>query len=104
MLDVAKQLVTIASGFLVISVALLKVLLPNENGQLIAFWMIIGCWISIILSLACGFLAFGSVANTAHANSKYDIEAKWTKFFLQGQQILFALAFILFVWFVIENI
>ena len=57
MVEVAKLLITLSSGFLVLSVTLLKHLSSTPADPIKHFWLMIVCWISLVFSIACGVLS-----------------------------------------------
>lgn len=93
MLEMTKQLLTIASGFLVVSVALLKILWPQESGEIEYFWVVIIAWVCIVVSIASGLFVFGSVATSAHDRSEFNVDDGYTNLFLKIQQVAFFIAF-----------
>jgi hypothetical protein len=105
MVEVAKQLVTLSSGFIVVSVTLLKFIVPDVEHETVTieYWPIVITWILLILSIGTGLLALGAVARTAHDDKKYDVDDSNTKLFLQMQQVFFAAAFAFFVYFSSAN-
>ena len=96
MIGVAKLLVTLASGFIVLSVTLLGQL-SGETDPISHFWIIVVCWFTLIVSIGCGILSLGSIATSAHDHSKFDVDDRMTKWLLRVQQLSFVLSFILFV-------
>lgn len=96
MIGVAKLLVTLASGFIVLSVTLLGQL-SGEADPICHFWLIVVCWFTLIVSIGCGILSLGSIATSAHDHQKFDVDEPMTKWLLRVQQISFVLSFIFFV-------
>jgi phosphatidylglycerophosphatase A len=103
MIDAAKLLITLASGFLVLSVTLLKHLSSTPSDPIHHFWLMILCWIALIVSIACGVLSLGAVATSAHDHEKFDVDELMTKWLLRGQQVLFVCAFVFFVIYAVVN-
>lgn len=103
MVEVAKQLLTLASGFIVLSVSLLDLMIPDSGGTPKSFWLVILTWVALVLSILSGLLALGAVAATAHDKNTYDVDEPATTLFLRGQQVLFVAACAAFVWFAIVN-
>ena len=97
MIEVSRLLITLASGFLVLSVTLLKNLSSTPSDPIQHFWLMIICWSALIISIACGALSLGSIATSAHDEKKFDVDKPSTRWFLRGQQVLFVLSFIFFV-------
>jgi len=103
MIDVSRLLVTLASGFFVLSTTLINVLSDGANDPLNDFWSLITCWLCLIASIAAGILALGGIATSAHNDEEFDVDATVTKWMLRVQQVLFVLAFGFVSWFAIAN-
>lgn len=103
MAEVAKQLLTLASGFIVVSVALLDVMKPATGQTFAHFWLILLTWAFLVLSLLSGLFALGGIAATAHDKGTFDVDEPVTRFFQRSQQVLFVLSFVSFVLFAAAN-
>lgn len=103
MVEVTKQLLTLASGFIVLSVSLLDAMIPDSGGPAKSFGLVIVTWVSLVLSIMSGLLALGAIAATAQEEGAYNVDDAATKWLLRFQQILFVIAFTTFVCFAIAN-
>jgi hypothetical protein len=103
MIDVTKLLVTLASGFFVLSTTLINILSDGIEDPLKAFWSLSVAWLCLILSITTGILALGGIATSAHDHGIFDVDAIVTKWMLRSQQVLFILAFIFVAWFAYAN-
>jgi hypothetical protein len=103
MMDVAKLLITLASGFLVLSVSLLHYLSGGPSDPIRYFWLMLLCWFTLIVSIGCGILSLGAVATSAHDQQKFDVDETTTKWLLRGQQVCFVISFIFFVGYALVN-
>lgn len=99
MVEVAKQLITLASGFIVLSVSLLDVMVPDSSSGPKCFFLMMGAWVLLLFSILSGLLALGAVASTAQEKQLYNVDDPTTRSCLCAQQVLFVLAFVLFVIF-----
>lgn len=94
MIDATKTLITLASGFFVLSTTLVNLLSDGVNDPIKGFWLLITTWMLLIISIGSGILALGSIATSAHDDQKFDLDSPWTAWTLRGQQVTFLLAFI----------
>lgn len=112
MIDVSKLLITLASGFLVLTTSFLNYL-PKPTPSVTptaaashpvnAFWLLVASWFVLIVSIIFGVLGIGSIATTAQEQNCFNIDINRTNSYLQFQQILFILGFIIFVIFALLN-
>jgi hypothetical protein len=102
MVEVAKQLITLASGGLVLSLSLLG-LMTQKAVAVHSFWLIVVTWVSILLSVFSGLLGLGAIAAHAHVHNTFDVDETMTRSLLRAQQLAFIVAFGAFVWFGIVN-
>ena len=94
-LDLTKQQITLATGAIVFSGTLLKVLLePEEAAKLPSGWLFTS-WGLLALSLMFGLFASGRYV-TQLSESRYEIEDKLLVIFGRIQQVAFFLGIILF--------
>jgi hypothetical protein len=100
MIEVDKLLITLTSGFLVLSATIMNNLSGPED-PIKDFWIIVLCWISSIISILSGIIALGAIATTAHNNKAYDVDEFWTTWFLRFQQSFFD--YCLFYLFVLQQ-
>lgn len=104
MVEVAKQLITLASGFIVLSISFVGFVVSGKvTGGTNGFWLLIVTWIGLVLSISAGLLGLGAIAGTAHDQQTYNIDDPMTVQFLRAQQILFVAAFVLFICFAVNN-
>lgn len=103
MTEVAKQLITLASGAIVLSVSFLDLIKGDTARVPEYFSLVIASWITLLLSILSGLLALGALATSAHLHGRFDIDNPTARFCLGLQQVLFVAAFAVFVWFAIEN-
>ncbi len=100
MKEVAKLLITLASGFLIITVSFLQFIVDaNPKTSIEYFWLIVVTWALLVLSIMSGIIALGAIASTAHDNCSYNVDENWTKYSLMAQQIFFVLSSVSFVVF-----
>jgi len=100
MIEVAKLLVTLGSGFIVLSISFLGFVNrspPSGNTQY--FWLILVAWVCAIFSIIFGILSLGSIATTTNDKLIFDVDDRATSLFLKAQQIFFVFAFIFFCLF-----
>lgn len=102
MVEVSKQLITLASGFIVLTVLLLDVIIPDSGGVK-SFWLMIMTWVLLLLSMLSWLFALGAVAATVQERLLYDVVGPTTTRCLQAQQVVFVMAFGLFVLFAAIN-
>lgn len=106
LIDIAKLLITLSSGFL----AFTATLLSNFQGSSSAgsnvsnFGLLATSWTVIVVSIISGVLGIGSIATTAQENGIYNIDINNTNKYLAVQQVFFVLSFILFALFAARNI
>lgn len=103
MIEVAKQLITLASGAIVLSVSFLDFVKGDDNLVPKCFELVIVSWVMLLFSIFSGLLALGSLATDAHRHARFDIYKPTTRVCLGLQQLMFIAAFAIFVWFAIEN-
>lgn len=103
MIDVAKLLITLASGFFVLSATLINILSDGKNDPIQAFWSLAICWICLIFSIIFGTLALGGIATAAHDKAKFDVDDSVTSIMLKLQQTLFVISFVFVAWFAFAN-
>ena len=94
-LDLAKHQITLATGVVVFSGTLLKVLLePKQLSELPSCWLF-ASWGVSILSIIFGLFASGRYV-TQLSKSNYDIEDRFLTGLTRSQQISFFLGIALF--------
>lgn len=103
MIDIAKLLITLASGFFVLSAVLIKTFTDGPEDPVQSFCLLVLTWVLLIGSIAGGILALGGIATSANDQGKFDVDASVTKWMLRLQQILFVLAFISLAIFAAQN-
>jgi hypothetical protein len=103
MVEVAKQLITLASGALVLSISFMDFIGGDAPSALHGFWLVIASWIMFLASILTGLLALGALAAVAHLHGQFDVDTPMARLLLALQQLLFIVAFAAFVWFAIEN-
>ena len=96
-LDMVKQLITIASSIIVLSITFLKDVLNVEHPQTSeTHWSLYVSWITMLLSIILGMLAHGAITGTLDQltpdePSTVTIYKGNIKFFVQVQWCLFLL-------------
>lgn len=103
MIDVAKLLITLASGFFVLSAVLVKTFTDGAEDPVRSFCLLVITWILLIGSISGGILALGGIATSANDESKFDVDDSVTKWWLRLQQVFFVLAFIFLALFATQN-
>lgn len=103
MVDVSKLLITLASGFFVLSTALINVLSEGKDDPISSFWSLVIAWFCLIVSIGGGVIALGGIATSAHDDKTFDVDAAVTNWALRIQQIAFLLAFVFVAFFAIQN-
>lgn len=93
--DLAKQQITLATGAIVFSGVLLKILLGPEQATKVPSGWLFASWGLLILSVIFGLFVSGRYA-TQLSESKYDIEDNWLTWLGRIQQMLFLLGIIIF--------
>ena len=104
MIEVAKLLITLASGFFVLSTTLINIISNDVNDPVKAFWTIIVAWACLIVSIGSGILALGGIATSAHDDNKFDVDTPVTCWTLRAQQVFFVVAFLFVAWFAYSNV
>lgn len=103
MVEVAKQIITLASGAIVLSVSFLSFVKGDGKSELNCFGLVIVSWVMLLFSIFSGLLALGALATDAHRHAHFDIYKPTARVLLGLQQLMFIAAFAVFVWFAIEN-
>jgi hypothetical protein len=105
MMEAAKLLITLASGFIVLSISFLSFVGKGSTtpAPLQFFWLMILSWTAALLSIGFGILSLGGIATTAHDKFNYDVDDPTTRLMLKAQQISFVVGFILFCIFAAVN-
>ena len=104
MKEVAKLLITLASGFLVITVSYLQFIVnANPNTVIKYFSLIVVTWGILAFCIMSGIFALGAIATTTHDSNSYNLDEWWTKYSLRAQQVCFVVSFICFIVFGCKN-
>jgi len=94
-LDLTKQQMTLATGTIVFSGTLLKLLLEPEKTTTLPSCWLFASWGLLLLSLVFGLLVSGRYV-VQLSQSQYEIEDNWLVWLSRAQQVLFLCGIILF--------
>lgn len=100
--EIVKQLITLSSGFIVVTVTVVAAVIKAEELEVIA--IAIFSWIFSIVSISSGILALGDIVTTTQDKNKFDVDEKYTRLFMQIQQVFFIFSFIFFIIFSCFNL
>lgn len=100
MIEATKQLITISTASIVVTVSLIKLIIPDFTSVTIEnIWLISTTWILLVASILSGIVALGGVSYSAYEKNKYDLSSKSIKYPMCLQQLLFVCAIIFFIRF-----
>ncbi|ELA9338396.1 hypothetical protein P7M26_24200 [Vibrio parahaemolyticus] len=100
MIEATKQLITISTASIVVTVSLIKLIIPDFTSVTIEnIWLISTTWILLVASILSGIVALGGVSYSAYEKNKYDLSSKSIKYPMCLQQLLFVCAIIFFICF-----
>lgn len=100
MVEVVKQLITIATAFIVITASFIEFIVPDfKSISTPNMFIISASWFSSVLSILFGIVALGGVSYSAYEKNEYDLSRNSTKYSMCLQQLLFVLAICLFAFF-----
>lgn len=103
--EIVKQLITLASGFIVITGTVINIFFDKTGqGPIIeVFFAAVFSWIFALVSIASGIVALGGIATTTHDSETFDVDEAFTKWGMRSQQVSFLLMFASFVIFASIN-
>ncbi len=104
MVEMSKQLIGLSTGIIVVTISFIRFILPEVGLNSSTSFFVIAAWILLIISIFCGFFSLGAIAATTNNEKVFDIKKGHSRKFLQAQQVLFILAFVLFVVFAAKSI